>query len=1281
MADIVGLLASILQLVDTVAKARHYIHDFRDAPKEQERLLDEIGTLEPLIRKFDNLMIGASPAAGTEMVRNFEEPLNQLKIVMEQLAQKLDLDGIRKLSGRVTWSMWGKDDVQQALNTVERYKSLLNTWLGLDIWFVKDSLAVSRADLLQEYISSSIADVADGQRADHGHIIRSLKRTVNALEDATDDQRIDQNYISRSVRNVARNQERHLNAVKRDEIIRWFSPLNFFPRQADIFNACQPDTGGWLLQEASFKKWKSGSTETVWCRGMPGAGKTVLCAIVVDYLRRNLDSENIRIAVVYLNHKETEAQSPSNVLAAIWQQLILEKPLSHTIEQLYAKHHEQRTRPSLDDTYAALCSTASQLSRVFIAVDALDEYPEEQRHTLLQHLSTLGPCVSLMVISRPHINIKHTISNFETIEIRAAKDDIQKYLDGQIEKSQRLSRHVRSAPDVRQALESRIVEGSDGMFLLAKLHIHSLTTKHTVKALREALNNMPEDLDSTYDEVVARINQQSRDDKELAWLSLSWITHAKRPLLRSELMEALAVEPGSAELDPENLLDTDSILSVCAGLVVIHEEDDTIRLVHYTMQNYLEQRQTKEFPHASTNITMTCMTYLSFDIFGKKVYRDNPQTLFSAHPFLNYAVEYCLIHARGDPEERIQENIVSFLRNCSIWRELWNRTNFPTVSEARLWIAAAFGLEIICQSLIKEDGLGRVLQEASLKGRIDMVQVLLKSRTPAARIPLEYGHALAAAAGRGHFEIIRLLVYAGAEVNTKGKDHGTALCAASFRGDYEIVGLLLKHRADINANGPKGTALQAACSAGHEAVARFLLDSGADIRTAGERALLAASLKGDAAIVRLLLEYGIDPYTIRENLLQMMLSAGHKSVARVLIEHGVSQSSRYELNAKVWHASALQAASRNGQDTIVKMLINLDPYLDSTSYNNALDAALVEWQLGVMERFNVPEISLAVSPEGYEVVIRLLLQHGAVMRDTSAYNTALLVRDEGFMQLLFEHGASAFAGSTEYGHILQKASCMGAADILRLLLKHGASDNPEWHRTNALQVAAAAGNEEFVAEILIEHGADVNAVGSESGNSALHAAVMKGHMAIIEILLEHGADVVRDGSALQAASAMGHREIVEILIAHGANVNAIARREPSWGSHRALAAASAGGHKEIVEILIAHGADVNAVSGLSDSALKAASAGGHKEIVEILIAHGADDIASGQQYCNALQAASARGHKEIVEIFIAHGADVNCTASSFGRGAQRNCRNSHRTWSRCQCDSEWATWYGVGGSS
>jgi hypothetical protein len=51
----------------------------------------------------------------------------------------------------------------------------------------------------------------------------------------------------------------------------------------------------------------------------------------------------------------------------------------------------------------------------------------------------------------------------------------------------------------------------------------------------------------------------------------------------------LAVEPGEAELDPENKPEVDDIVSVCAGLVVVDQESDVIRLVHYTKQEYFER--------------------------------------------------------------------------------------------------------------------------------------------------------------------------------------------------------------------------------------------------------------------------------------------------------------------------------------------------------------------------------------------------------------------------------------------------------------------------------------------------------------------------------------------------------------------------------------------------------------------------------------------------------------------------------------------------------------------
>lgn len=74
--------------------------------------------------------------------------------------------------------------------------------------------------------------------------------------------------LLKSVRGIARNQEQYLTAEERDRIIEWYSSINFFLRQADILNSRQPGTGQWLLEHHLFKKWKSGVTKTIWCRGM-----------------------------------------------------------------------------------------------------------------------------------------------------------------------------------------------------------------------------------------------------------------------------------------------------------------------------------------------------------------------------------------------------------------------------------------------------------------------------------------------------------------------------------------------------------------------------------------------------------------------------------------------------------------------------------------------------------------------------------------------------------------------------------------------------------------------------------------------------------------------------------------------------------------------------------------------------------------------------------------------------------------------------------------------------
>jgi hypothetical protein len=129
---------------------------------------------------------------------------------------------------------------------------------------------------------------------------------------------------------------------------------------------------------------------------------------------------------------------------------------------------------------------------------------------------------------------------------------------------------------------------------------------------------------------------------------LTWITFAKRPLTTAEICCALAVEPGEAELDPENKPEVDDVISVCAGLVVVDPESAIIRLVHYTTQEYFERIGSRLSPNGHLHITTTCLTYLSLRIFesGSCDTDEEFEERLRQHELLDYAARYCGEHAR-----------------------------------------------------------------------------------------------------------------------------------------------------------------------------------------------------------------------------------------------------------------------------------------------------------------------------------------------------------------------------------------------------------------------------------------------------------------------------------------------------------------------------------------------------------------------------------------------------------------------------------------------------------
>jgi hypothetical protein len=156
-------------------------------------------------------------------------------------------------------------------------------------------------------------------------------------------------------------------------------------------------------------------------------------------------------------------QTPQNLISGLWKQLVDGKPLGQLAHSIHSEHFEKGTRPLMDQLQELLHNAIAQWFKVYIIVDALDEYPEDKRQILLKELGSLGATVNVMVTSRPHIELAGVSAHFETMDIHTDLIDIHRYIDARLQNSNQLSNHLKSRPELRDEIHSKIISAGDGM--------------------------------------------------------------------------------------------------------------------------------------------------------------------------------------------------------------------------------------------------------------------------------------------------------------------------------------------------------------------------------------------------------------------------------------------------------------------------------------------------------------------------------------------------------------------------------------------------------------------------------------------------------------------------------------------------------------------------------------------------------------------------------------------------------------------------------------------------
>lgn len=293
----------------------------------------------------------------------------------------------------------------------------------------------------------------------------------------------------------------------------------------------------------------------------------------------------------------------------------------------------------------------------------------------------------------------------------------------------------------------------------------------------------------------------------------------------------------------------------------------------------------------------------------------------------------------------------------------------------------------------------------------------------------------------------------------------------------------------------------------------------------------------------------------------------------------------------------------------------------------------------------------------------------------NALQAASAAGHEPAVMRMLNKGANVNVQGGHYGNPLQAASAGGYGRVLgpeeivghkqtgayyqvvKLLLENGADVNAVGgHYATALQAASAGGHEKIIG-LLLDAGAEVNVQGGHYGN-ALQGALYKGKKEIIKLLLDAGADVnIQSGrwsNPLEEAFYEGNEQIIRLLLDAGADVNA---QGGYYGNPLQLTLAR--GYKQLVKVLLEKGADVNAQGGHYGNALQAASYQGDEQTIELLLNAGAKVNAPGGHYGNALQAASAGGHEKVVRLLLDAGAKVNAQGGHYGNALQAALEGGH----------------------
>ncbi|KAF3203037.1 hypothetical protein TWF192_003320 [Orbilia oligospora] len=691
---------------------------------------------------------------------------------------------------------------------------------------------------------------------------------------------------------------------KLEQIREWLEPTAYEDPGSDYKRHSAshlPGTGEWLFRSDVYKNWhSSGDDGLLWIRGIPGSGKSVFAANLINRLKK----EGHPVLFFFFRQIIDANHSAGAALRDWLAQICVLTPKLQEKLMDYIEESQNLSTVSIAELWNLLRDALSHLPKSYIVVDALDEMDQNQGlEPFLQALSELGEWrpskIKIIMTSRPIARIEKCLRNAKILDIRleesAVDVDIVTYVRHRLKNS-------KIPKDAQAKIEAAVPGKANGLFLFAKLALDAvLQPNANVDAV---IQQLAKDLNNIYTDLLKDHSRRSGIPSSTQLLILQSVTHATRPLRLLEIADMVNFinnkEHGEEKSDLKAMKDL--VRTACGPLLEILP-DETVSVIHHSFTEFLNgstrQSDASSFPilesgHTHNRLALVCLSHLQTcvgDPENKPVFKSySKNKLHLLPPFTQYAARNWHVHVKkaalaGYDQTEAHTALDEYLTGEKIptWTKLSDiETKNPLYAAVQLrlndYIKYLLGKKDA--DTLDENPFRSPLNHAAMKGYDDIVEMFLQAGVEADDREDYEQPPLMLATRNNQLKIVKLLTNAGADPFIKVRymtfegggrwtysesHHESAFEYAARSSQIEAMVMFVPH---IKTSDQANAALFQALSAGIVPIVEALLEHpmvDVDSKTDGKTPLFIACLTRRADIIKLLIKAKADPNIISDS--------------------------------------------------------------------------------------------------------------------------------------------------------------------------------------------------------------------------------------------------------------------------------------------------------------------------------------------------------------------------------------------------------------------------------